>query len=1130
MLAIILWIGTTLGVANTPTPAPVRWWNDAIEESLGRSPEKKAGWELMLAKVPIEERPGMAYLVTYLPLRDLEKLSPESLAMNVTLAYQARGEVPWGKRIPEEIFLDAILPHASLTELRDPSRSEFHAKYLPLVKDCKTPGDAAQRLNQNLFKDYKVTYNTRRLRTDQNSKESITQGMATCTGLSIMLVEACRAVGVPARVAGIGAWPGRGGNHTWVEVWDNAWHFVGAAEPDANGLDHAWFVGDASKALKESPRNAIWAASYRSTGAIFPLAWSSSAKVNGENVTDRYTGGSAKAPGKPRLMVEVVRRGERVVAEVSAIDRETGITQLSGKSLGPQSDVNLHLSGPVSRGESFLVVARHEGLQSCRSVTVNEDTVVRLDLDKPDLEKTNATVVNLLAERFGEDAVKCEVARKLLAEVPFDDKVRELAWNAYKTSPVHEGLRKEYDAKTVSTADRTSPYLWRHVGEKPKGGWGLVIAMHGGGNAPKQVNDGQWKGMFERYYKDHPEVGGYVYLSLRAPNDSWNGFYDDAICPLIERLIRQFVLIDDVDSDKVYTLGASHGGYGAFVIGPKIPDRFAAVHASASAPTDGETFGENLRNTRFTFMVGERDTAYGRAERCQAFAKKFEEWRAKQGGYVGGLEWKPGVGHSVPDRDKLAEMLKDSRRDPWPKRLIWVQSDNVLKHFYWIEATQPREGGRIEASVEGNTISLSAEKQEELALWLDPAIVDLTKPVTITIAGGKTETFLPRPDLETYCQGLDERGDPRLSSPSRITLSLAPKAQSTTLSRLPRENLLVYRDSKNEPVAAKTIDDWRKRRAEILEGMQTVMGKLPGVEKRCPLDMKVVEEVDCGSYVRRTITYASEPGCRVPAYLLIPKELLKDAGKTAPAALCLHGTDDTVGNGTVVGLGNRPNRQYASELAERGYVTLAPHYPLLAKYQPDIKALGWESGTLKAVWDNIRGLDLLDSLPFVKHGSYGTIGHSLGGHNSVYTAVFDDRIKAVVTSCGLDSYLDYYGGDEKNWHLEKGWCQTRYMPRMANYRGHLQDIPFDFHEMIGALAPRHVLIVSPLKDSNFRWASVDRIVAAARPVFALYGQANRLQVEHPDCEHDFPDAMRQQAYKLFDSVLRSEGEIKETLR
>ena len=337
---------------------------------------------------------------------------------------------------------------------------------------------------------------------------------------------------------------------------------------------------------------------------------------------------------------------------------------------------------------------------------------------------------------------------------------------------------------------------------------------------------------------------------------------------------------------------------------------------------------------------------------------------------------------------------------------------------------------------------------------------------------------------------------------------------------LPRDKLLVYRGPNNEQLPVKSPTDWLKRRAEILQGVQAVMGQLPGKEKRCPLDAKIEEEVDCGSYVRRFVTYASEPGSRVPAYLCVPKSLLNGDSKKAPAVLCLHGTDNVIGHGVVVGLGGRPNRQYASELAERGYVTLAPNYPLLAKYQPDVNALGWQSGTLKAVWDNMRGLDLLESLPFVKAGAFGTIGHSLGGHNSVYTAFFDDRIQAVVSSCGLDSYLDYYKGDEKNWFPEKGWCQTRYMLKLADYRGRLQDIPFDFHELVGALAPRHVLIIAPLKDSNFRADSVDRVATAAREVFKLYGHEDRLRIEHPDCDHDFPTEMRQQAYELFDRVLK----------
>ena len=338
--------------------------------------------------------------------------------------------------------------------------------------------------------------------------------------------------------------------------------------------------------------------------------------------------------------------------------------------------------------------------------------------------------------------------------------------------------------------------------------------------------------------------------------------------------------------------------------------------------------------------------------------------------------------------------------------------------------------------------------------------------------------------------------------------------------RLPRDNLLLYRDAQGTVQPVKSLADWDARRAEIFRGMAAVMGRLPGDEKRIPLDVKIEEEVDGGSYVRRLITYVSEPNCRTPAYLLIPKEVLAGQRK-APAVLALHGTNMEIGHGSIVGIGNIKNRGYAPELAERGYVVLAPNYPIMAKYNPDIAALGWDSGTLKAVWDNMRGLDLLESLPYVAGKRYGAIGHSLGGHNAVYTAVYDPRIVAVVSSCGLDSYVDYYGGDPKHWAPEKGWCQTRYMRRLAEYKERLNEIPFDFHEMLATLAPRRVMIIAPLKDSNFRHDSVDRVAQAASRIYKLHGAPDHLKVLHPDCEHDFPPEMREAGYKLFDTVLKT---------
>ncbi len=321
---------------------------------------------------------------------------------------------------------------------------------------------------------------------------------------------------------------------------------------------------------------------------------------------------------------------------------------------------------------------------------------------------------------------------------------------------------------------------------------------------------------------------------------------------------------------------------------------------------------------------------------------------------------------------------------------------------------------------------------------------------------------------------------------------------------LSRTNLLEYRDSSGAVRIASTPEQWASRRREAIAGMVRVTGPLPDKRKRCPLDVEVESETDMGSYVRRAIVYSSEPRSRTTAFLCIPKKAL--AGAKVRGAVCPHPTDNVDGYKVVVGLGGRPNRQYASELAQRGWVTISPSYPHLAKYRPDISGLGYVSGTMKAIWDNIRALDLLESLPYVRRDGFAAIGHSLGGHNSIYTAVFEPRIRTVVSSCGFDSFLDYYGGNIK------GWVQERYMLRMGAYLGQPQNVPFDFYELIAVLAPRRVFVNAPLRDANFRWASVDRIRDAALPVFRLYNAERNIRVEHPDSEHDFPDPVRMAAY------------------
>jgi dienelactone hydrolase len=340
--------------------------------------------------------------------------------------------------------------------------------------------------------------------------------------------------------------------------------------------------------------------------------------------------------------------------------------------------------------------------------------------------------------------------------------------------------------------------------------------------------------------------------------------------------------------------------------------------------------------------------------------------------------------------------------------------------------------------------------------------------------------------------------------------------------RLDRQNLLEFRNREGAVSPVRSVRDWQMRRAEILAGAQAVMGPLPGASKRVPLDLKVEEEKDFGTYVRRLITYTAEPGSRVPAHLFIPKSAL-DGSNPRPAVLCLMGTSGYKLADAPAGPNASANPHDGEKLAERGLVAIAPPYPLLSfgsrsgltiEHKPDLRKLGYQSGTMKAIWDNVRALDVLESLPYVKRTGFGVIGTSLGGHNSIYTAVFDERIKVIAASCGFDSFLDYRS---THWKPGTGWSQELYMPKILDYRR--EEIPFDFHELIGALAPRALFVNAPVGDSNYHWQSVDRIIAAAAQIYQLYGVPGVVRVEHPDVGHSFPPEIRELAYDWIERFL-----------
>ena len=347
--------------------------DSALEGALSRAGENRPQLEAALEGVEESERGGMEFLIRYMPEGDLKSLSADFLVEHVSYAYKAWEAAPWRDAIPEEYFFNNVLPYANINERRDSWRKDFYERFSPLVAEAKTPSEATAILNQKVFPMVNVKYSTKRPKADQSPYESIDASMASCTGLSVLLIDACRAVGVPARFVGTPRWSDDSGNHSWVEIYDDGWHFTGAAEPTGDELNRAWFTGRASKAVASSEVYGIFAVSYKPTPQRFPMVWRPDADyVNAVNVTARYTGASAELKegfAWVRFRAQSAATGERVAAALS-IRGADGAELFELQTKDERFDANDHVTKTLQVGESFRVSATHDGMSASAPFTV----------------------------------------------------------------------------------------------------------------------------------------------------------------------------------------------------------------------------------------------------------------------------------------------------------------------------------------------------------------------------------------------------------------------------------------------------------------------------------------------------------------------------------------------------------------------------------------------------------------------------------------------------------------------------------------------------------------------------------------------------------------------------------------
>ncbi len=687
--------------------------------------------------------PGFAaarFLVEHMPAPDRESLSAEFLGTHLDLAFQARAEFPWAKAVPADLFHNDVLPYAVFDESREPWRADLLEKARGLVKDARTATEAAQALNRDLFKLINVHYHTGRKRPNQSPSESIAISKATCTGLSIILVDACRAVGIPARAVGTPLWANERGNHTWVEIWDGDWHFAGADEYDANGLDRGWFVGDAAQARADVPRHAIYATSWKREGGRFPMVWAKGSETVGAvNVTARYAKATA-ASEFARLGVRLwdQQGGLRLAAKVCVLDGGRRQCALAETKAGTAdlNDMPRFTLKPGATG--WLRFTRGDEVREMPFTALAKGDPT-IDARWSELRPVSAALAALeswLALPVPERKADAPALHLPLTKTEAERAVELLT--ADRLTRLTEERRTEVEQKAITIGDKTLRWLEKPFGEAPTNGRSLWISMHGGGGAPPAVNDKQWTNQIGLY---EPAEG--IYVAPRGPTDTWNLWHEAHIDPLFQRLIDDQVALRGVNPNKVYLMGYSAGGDGVWQLAPRMADRFAAAAMMAGHPNEASLLG--LRNLPFAIFMGGNDAAYNRNQIAAERGAQLDQLQKDDaGGYLHLVRIYDGLGHWMQRKDaEGVPWMAKFTRNPWPRRVVWQQDDVIHQRFYWLQINDRgaiKDRQKIVATVQDRTIAIEGESTATLGLRLSDRLLDLDEPIKVSVNGQEVFT------------------------------------------------------------------------------------------------------------------------------------------------------------------------------------------------------------------------------------------------------------------------------------------------------------------------------------------------------------------------------------------------------
>lgn len=341
-------------------------------------------------------------------------------------------------------------------------------------------------------------------------------------------------------------------------------------------------------------------------------------------------------------------------------------------------------------------------------------------------------------------------------------------------------------------------------GERPENGWPLFWCTHGGGSNPDtegahtwMVNSQEWSAQIQLSCAVYDSPG--IYFIPRMMDDRRGRWWMATEQLAWEQMMRLARIYGDIDSNRIYYLGISEGGYGSHRLGPFHADHIAGVGPMAGCEPLENAPLENLRNTAFRMELGEGDHMFDRNALVYQVQDRLAELQQENPNfYPHEVNVQKGRGHGI-DYSFVVPWLAEYQRTPLPKHLTWVSwalDGRKREHFGWVGLTNIEDLGeartRIDAVVaeESNQVHITTKQLETgsneegdplnqgtLTVWLSPELVDLTRPVEIFIDETSVYSGLLESNWENLVESCQIFADPNRLMPARLQIDLSTKNQ-----------------------------------------------------------------------------------------------------------------------------------------------------------------------------------------------------------------------------------------------------------------------------------------------------------------------------------------------------------------